>query len=54
MSKKAQQCTTPLRLPPELKEWAKKAAKAQEPSRSLNSWIIEVLERQRAGDPPRA
>ena len=54
MSKKIQQCTTPLRLPPDLKEWAKSAAKAQVPSRSLNSWIVEMLERQRAGEPTRA
>lgn len=50
MPKKLQQCTTPLRLPPDLKEWAKTAAKAQVPSRSLNSWIVEMLERQRASD----
>ncbi|MEJ7804327.1 MAG: hypothetical protein WKG03_00180 [Telluria sp.] len=50
MSKKTQQCTTPLRLPPDLKEWAKGAAKAQVPSRSLNAWIVEMLERQRASN----
>jgi predicted HicB family RNase H-like nuclease len=50
MPKKSQQCTTPLRLPPDLKEWAKTTAKAQVPSRSLNSWIVEMLERQRACD----
>ena len=50
MSKKIQQCTTPLRLPPDLKEWAKAAAKSQVPTRSLNSWIVEMLEQQRARD----
>ena len=50
MSKKTQQCTTPLRLPPDLKEWAISEAKAQVPSRSLNSWIVQMLERQRACD----
>lgn len=45
MSIKIQQCTTPLRLPGELKEWAKRQAKAQ--GLSLNALMIAMLQRQR-------
>jgi predicted HicB family RNase H-like nuclease len=41
MSQGKQICTTPLRIPPELKVWAKQQAAAKECS--LNSWIIALL-----------
>jgi predicted HicB family RNase H-like nuclease len=47
MAQKTQQCTTPLRIPESLKEWAKREAKAQG-QRSLNSWINAMLEQRRA------
>lgn len=48
MSSKHQQCTTPLRLPADLKNWAKSQAKAQ--GLSLNGLVIAMLQRQRAID----
>lgn len=47
MAQKSQQCTTPLRIPENLKEWAKREARAQG-QRSLNSWINAMLEQRRA------
>lgn len=47
MTQKSQQCTTPLRIPENLKEWAKREAKAQG-QRSLNAWINAMLEQRRA------
>jgi predicted HicB family RNase H-like nuclease len=48
MPSKSQQCTTPLRLPADLKDWAKEKAKAQ--GLSLNGLIIAMLQQQRAVD----
>lgn len=48
MPSKSQQSTTPLRLPLDLKEWAKRKAKAQ--GLSLNGLVIAMLQRQRAAD----
>lgn len=48
MSSKSQQSTTPLRLPVDLKEWAKRRAKAR--GISLNAMIIEMLQELRASD----
>jgi predicted HicB family RNase H-like nuclease len=48
MPSKNQQSTTPLRLPAELKDWAKEKAKAQ--GLSLNGLVIAMLQRQRAVD----
>jgi predicted HicB family RNase H-like nuclease len=48
MPSKNQQCTTPLRLPAELKDWAKEKARAQ--GLSLNGLVIAMLQRQRAVD----
>lgn len=48
MPNKSQQSTTPLRLPVDLKIWAKERAKAR--GLSLNAMIIEMLQRQRASD----
>jgi predicted HicB family RNase H-like nuclease len=38
--------TSPLRLPPDLKEWAKKQAKDE--GMSLNTWIVKMIENRRA------
>ena len=48
MSTKSQQCTSPLRLPIDLKEWAKRYAKAN--GLSLNALVISMLQRQRSID----
>lgn len=48
MPSRSQQSTTPIRLPVDLKEWAKGRAKAR--GISLNSMIIEMLQRQREND----
>jgi predicted HicB family RNase H-like nuclease len=48
MPSKSQLCTTPLRLPVDLKEWAKRQAKAK--GESLNGLVIAMLQRQRATD----
>lgn len=48
MASKSQQSTTPLRLPADLKDWAKQKAKAQ--GLSLNGLIIAMLQRQQAID----
>ena len=47
MRTKKQQCTTPLRLPPDLKEWAKSQAK-QEGLRSLNAWMEKLIRQAQA------
>jgi predicted HicB family RNase H-like nuclease len=41
MPTKKQLSTTPLRIPVDLKEWAKAQAKAKD--LSLNAWIIDLL-----------
>lgn len=48
MPSKTQRSTTPLRLPPDLKRWARERAKSQ--GLSLNAMIIEMLQRQRASE----